>query len=258
MPRTELVERPSDGRLFTQTLRPMLADCAPSGRARLDAVARWLQDVAYADVEDAGVAEHAVWVIRRGRLHVKRWPRFGERLRLATFCSGLGRMWAERRTTIERVGEADSDIEAVALWVHLDRDTQRPTPLTREEIEIYGGGAAAERRVSARLRHPPPPEHAPATAWHFRAAERDLAGHINNAAYWQAVEEELLEAEEPAGIDVEIEYRAPAQPGEKRLIADGQWRWIVDGGGEAHASIVIAGADLGPASPPPEAPRQGR
>jgi acyl-ACP thioesterase len=242
MHRTELVERPSDGRVFTQTLRPLLADCAPTGRARLDAMARWLQDVAYADVEDAGLAEAAVWVIRRARLHVKRFPRFGERLDVATFCSGLGRMWAERRTTITRAGAGQSDVEAVAVWVHLDPQSQRPFPLTAEEIAAYGGGAAAQRRVTARLRHPKPPEQAPGTAWHFRAAERDLAGHINNAAYWQALEEELLEAEEPAGIDVEIEYRSPAQPGEKRLLRDGEWRWIIDGGGEPHASIAIAPA----------------
>jgi acyl-ACP thioesterase len=238
--RTELVDRPPDGRVFTQTLRPLLADCAPSGRARLDAVARWLQDVAYSDVEDAGLAQHAVWVIRRARLHVKRFPRFGEPLRVATFCSGLGRMWAERRTTISREGGAESDVEAVALWVHLDPSTQRPTPLTAEEIDTYGGGAAAERRVTARLRHPAPPEGAPATRWHFRAAERDLAGHINNAAYWQVLEEELLGEEEPAAVDAEIEYRSPAQPGDKRFIRDGHWRWIVDRGGEAHASISIA------------------
>jgi acyl-ACP thioesterase len=245
MHRTELVERPADGRVFTQTLRPMLADCAPSGRARLDAVARWLQDVADAAGADAGLAESVVWVIRRGRLHVKRWPRFGERLRVDTFCSGLGRMWAERRTTVGREDSPESDIEAVALWVHLDPESGRPTPLTHQEIETYGGGAAAQRRVTARLRHPPPPAQAQATAWRFRAAERDLAGHINNAAYWQVLEEELLASEEPSSLDVEIEYRSPAQPGEKRLIAEGHWRWIVDGGGEAHASIAISADQAG-------------
>jgi acyl-ACP thioesterase len=90
---TELVPCPDGGRVFSEDLRPGLSDCAPSGRIRLDALARWLQDVAYADVEDAGVADRAVWVIRRARLRVKRFPRFGERFHLATFCCGLGRMW---------------------------------------------------------------------------------------------------------------------------------------------------------------------
>lgn len=241
-PLTELVPAPEDGRVFEEDLRPGLADCSPSGRIRLDALARWLQDVAYADVEDAGVADRAVWVIRRARLRVRRFPHFGERFRLATFCSGLGRMWAERRTSITRAGETHSDVEAVALWVHLDPATQRPTPLSEHEITTYGGGAAAQRRVTARLRHPPVPADGNGSPWQFRATECDLAGHINNSAYWQPLEEELLGNGEPRAIDVEIEYRTPAQPGPARIVRDGARRWIVGAGGEAHASIWIAAA----------------
>ena len=238
-PDTELVPVPADGRLFAVPVRPGLADCSPTGRIRLDALARWMQDVAYADVEDAGVADRAVWVIRRARLHVGRFPRFGEHFRVSTFCSGLGRMWAERRTTIAREGAAAPDVEAVALWVHLDPVSQRPTPLTAEELHTYGAGAAGERKVSARLRHPPAPAEAPAVPWRFRAAECDLAAHVNNAAYWLPLEEELLAGDEPAAIDVEIEHRAPAQPGDKHVLRDGPWRWIADPAGEVHASIVI-------------------
>ncbi len=237
----ELVPRPADGRLYAHQVRPGLGDCAPSGRIRLDALARWMQDVAYADVEDAGVADRAIWVIRRARLHVARFPRFGERFRVTTFCSGLGRMWAERRTTIAREGSSNGDVEAVALWVHLDPATQRPCPLTPEEVHTYGAGAAGERRVTARLRHPPAPDGAASDPWHFRAAECDLADHVNNAAYWLPLEEELLAGPEPDAIDVEIEHRTPAQPGEKVVLRDGRRRWIADRSGEVHASLLIAG-----------------
>jgi acyl-ACP thioesterase len=223
---------PADGRVFAEAVRPGLADCSPSGRIRLDALARWLQDVAYADVQDAGVADRAVWVIRRARLHVARFPRFGEHFEVSTFCSGLGRMWAERRTTIARAQAEAPDVEAVALWVHLDPVTQRPTPLSAEEISAYGAGAAGERRVSARLRHPPVAPGAAEHPWRFRATECDLAAHVNNTAYWTVLEEELLGAGEPDRIDVEIEHRTPAQPGDKRVLSDGAWRWILDPGGE--------------------------
>ena len=42
-----------------------------------------MQDVAYADVDDAGVADHAVWVVRRMRIKVNHFPRFGDHLRPA-------------------------------------------------------------------------------------------------------------------------------------------------------------------------------
>jgi acyl-ACP thioesterase len=240
---TELVPAPTGGRVFTQEQRPGLADCAPSGRLRLDALARWLQDVAWSDVDDAGLAGRAVWVVRRTRMLVKRFPRFGERLSVATFCSGLGRMWAERRTTVKRQGESQASVEAVSLWVHLDPVSRHPTPLTREEIAEYEV-AAAGRRVTARLRHGPARSVDDRSSWTFRATECDVAGHINNAAYWAPLEEELLgnTRADVDPIDVELEFRTPAQPGEKLVLREGDRRWIVDPDGETHASFVVASA----------------
>jgi acyl-ACP thioesterase len=234
----ELVDPLPGGRIFEQQARTGFADCAPSGRIRLDALARWLQDVAYADVEDAGLASMAVWVVRRTRICVRRFPRFGERFSVATFCSGLGRMWGERRTTVTRAGEREADVESVALWVHLDPTSWRPTPFTDREAELYGS-AAAGRRVSARLRHPAPASGGRGGTWTFRAVDLDIAGHVNNAAYWEPLEEELLAGPEPEQIDAEIEFRTPSQPGVKQLIADGDRRWIV-GDEETHASVFVA------------------
>jgi acyl-ACP thioesterase len=211
---------------------------------RLDALACWLQDVAYADVEDAGLHDVAVWVVRRTRLRVNRFPRFGERCELTTFCSGLGRMWAERRTDIVRRGPdgetdgAGPDVEAVSLWVHLDAEHWRPSPLTDAEIAAYRG-AGEPRRVTARLHHPVPDAFDGGAPWVFRATECDIADHVNNAAYWQPLEEELLAGPDPDGLDAEIEYRAPAQPGHKRVVRDGAYRWIVGDDDELHASLRL-------------------
>jgi acyl-ACP thioesterase len=242
----ELIPARLGGRVFRQEVRAGLADCAPSGRVRLDALARWIQDVAYADVEDAGVADRAAWVVRRARVRVRRFPRFGEHLDVATFCSGFGRMWAERRTSISRVGGADGagagEVEAVALWVHLDPVARLPSPLTAEEVAIYAA-SAGDRRITARLRHPAPGNVQRSFPWRFRETECDLAGHINNAAYWQPLEEELLADGEPEAIDVEIEFRTPAQPGQKTVLCDGARRWIVGDAGETHASVRLAAVD---------------
>jgi acyl-ACP thioesterase len=234
----ELVGPPPGGRIFEETVRVGFADCGPSGRARLDALARWLQDIAYDDVEDAGLATMAVWVVRRTRIQVRRFPRFGERMKMTTFCSGLGRMWGERRTTVSRPEQAETDVEAVALWVHLDPATWRPIRFNEQEALLYGS-AAASRRVSARLRHPSPEAPTQSERWTFRAVDLDIAGHVNNAAYWQPLEEELLRGPEPEQIDVEIEFRTPCQPGEKLVLGHGPRRWIVDGQ-ETYASMLVA------------------
>ena len=244
-PSREILPRPDGVRAFKGPALAGIADCAPSGRVRLDALARWLQDIAYADVLDAGLQSVAVWVVRRTRIRVSRWPRFGEHVELTTFCTGLGRMWAERRTDVTRPGAGVPDVEAVSLWVHLHPERRLPFPLTEAEVTAYSG-AEAHRRVTARLRHPlPPAAGGSGSEWTFRATESDIADHINNAAYWQPLEEELLQHDaEPGPVDIELEYRAPAQPGVKRWLADGEARWIVDGGAaegeeELHASFLL-------------------
>src|SRR5918995_2979337 len=96
---TELVAAPAVGRVFERSLLPGIADAVGSGRVRLDAIARWLQDIAYADVIDAGFDEGGMWIVRRMRIRVEAFPRFGEPVALRTFCSGLARFAAERRTS---------------------------------------------------------------------------------------------------------------------------------------------------------------
>jgi acyl-ACP thioesterase len=131
-------------------------------------------------------------------------------------------------------------VAGVTLWVHLDRQNRQPVPVTEAEIDVYAS-ATGGRRVTARLRHPSAPAGDGGTPWTFRLIECDIADHVNNAAYWGPLEEELLAGPEPERIDVELEYRTPSQAGTVRVIGDGNRRWIVGRDGELHASILIRG-----------------
>jgi acyl-ACP thioesterase len=244
-----LVDAPSRGRIFSIERRPLLGDCAPTGRVRLDALARWLQDVAFCDVEQAGVELAALWVLRRTRIRVTRFPRFGERCEVRTFCSGLGRMWAERRTTVLPAGGGAPGVEAVALWVHLDPARRLPSPLTEAELAVFSE-SAGDRRVLARLRHPRPEQVETERRWDFRRTDADVADHINNAAYWEPLEDELLARDgELAEVDAEVEFRTPAQPGPARILAGDGRRWIAaPDADEPYASIVLMNARTTPGS----------
>jgi acyl-ACP thioesterase len=233
-----LVDPPPDARLYGATRLPGLHDAGPSGRVRLDALARWVQDVAHADLVDAGVDRLAWWVVRRTRLQIHRFPRFGELATISTFCSGLGRLWAERRTTITT--ERGGRVEAVAIWVHLHPEKGTPLALHDEELAIYGASAAG-RTVKARLRHPALPADAPTgSTWDFRVTELDIADHVNNAAYWTPVEEALVAEPEPTACDVEIEYVTPAQPGLHELRSAGHHRWLIAQDGTLRATYDLA------------------
>jgi acyl-ACP thioesterase len=241
------------GRVFGIVRRPLLADCAPSGRVRLDALARWMQDAAFADVEDAGLERVAIWVLRRHRISVTRFPRFGERCAVRTFCSGIGRMWAERRTSVSLAntdGSAGEQlVEALALWVHLDPERRLPSPVTKAELAVYGS-SAGDRKVVARLRHPRPENVQGQRRWRFHRTDADIADHVNNAAYWEPLEDELLGAPgELAQVDAELEFRTPAQPGPMLILASGGRRWITDPEtNEVYASTALMNALTTPGS----------
>ena len=177
----ELVAEPATGRVFEERLLPGIADANGSGRVRLDAIARWLQEVAYHDLLDAGFEEAGAWVLRRTRLRVESFPRFGERVRLRTFCSGLGRFAAERRTSFS---SQSGQVECVALWVLLDPEGGRPRRFPAEFAELYRPSAAG-REAGVRIRHPGPPATATPEPWTFRATDLDLADHVNNSHYWE-------------------------------------------------------------------------
>jgi acyl-ACP thioesterase len=236
---TELVPAPAAGRAFEQGMRPGIADATGSGRVRLDAIARWLQDVAYLDLVDAGFEGRGAWVVRRLRMRVERFPRFGEDLVVRTFCSGIGRFSAERRTTI---AAADGSVraETVALWICLDVESLRPMRFPPDFVELYAESAAG-RDASVRLRHPEPPGRAEREPWSFRATDIDAAGHVNNSVYGAVLEEELPGEREPEAIDAEVEHREPAQAGEAVVLRDGQMAWVASPTEELHASIVRPG-----------------
>jgi acyl-ACP thioesterase len=232
---TEIVAPTGQGRLFELPFRGGLADATPSGRVRLDTIARWLQDVARADVDDALQGDEWLWIVRSTHIHVASFPRWNEECAVRTWCSGTGAMWAERRTSI--AGDSAS-LEAVAVWVRVDEERGRPVPPSARCVQIYEQSANG-RRVKARLRHPGPPPDAQRSSWQFRASELDMAGHVNNAAYWTIVEEELAQGPEPETFDGEIEFRAGAQAGAATVLADGPRRWIVGPDGELSASVVL-------------------
>jgi acyl-ACP thioesterase len=186
---SDLVSRPSSGRVFEGVRRVRLADVSPAGRLRLDAAARFLQDLSADDTADAALEDAEAWVVRKTVIEVSAFPRYLEPLALATWCSGTGSHWAERRISI--VGERGGAIEAATTWVHIDLDSGRPTRIPAGFDDVYGE-AHGGRRVKARLDHPDPPDgEGDGFAWPLRFTDFDVLGHVNNAACWQVVEEAL-------------------------------------------------------------------
>lgn len=227
------IRRPAQGRTFSARRRVRLADLDPSGRVRLDAIARLLQDVAIDDVQETGwgTPEH-LWFVRRIRVEIDRPFLEDREIELVTWCSGLAALSAGRRWSLagDRGGRAEVD----SVWIHLDAE-QRPARI--DGFDVYGESADG-RRVSTKLELPEPPADASAQPWPLRASDLDLHGHVNNSVYWQAVEDALADLHLP--LVAELDFREPVDAGDElELVRDDELvGFRVDGAFKAVARVA--------------------
>ncbi len=235
-PATALLAPNPKGRTFRTERTVRLSDVDSGGRLRLDAIARHLQDVASDDALDADLPNAMGWVVRRTLIRVDRPGVLNERIGLTTFCTGAGRSWAERRTSVS--GSEGAAIEAVSLWVQIDVERGRPSRLGPEFFDRYGT-AAGERVVSAKLSLSAPEAGARRAPWSFRRSDLDPFEHVNNAAHW-VVAEELLAGRERRGT-AELEYLAPVGLESVELVNDGDRAWLVGNGRILTAFAWTAG-----------------
>ncbi len=196
----ELVHLPHTGRTFGVRYKIRLSDTDAGGRLRLDAVARFLQDAAIDDVEETGWgAPDHLWVLRSVRIDVLAPFLLDTAVEIRTWGSSISSLAAGRRWSL--VGDAGGAIEVDSTWIHLDGDA-RPARIG-DGFDAYAE-AAQGRAASTKLTLEPPALDCPRTAWPLRATDVDRMGHVNNAAYWAAVEHRL-ERSEP---DLRAPHRA--------------------------------------------------
>jgi acyl-ACP thioesterase len=248
----EFVDLPPSGRVFRGGRRVHLGDVDASGQLRLEALARFLQDVATDDADDAALSEQrGVWVLRSSDLEIVTVPEYHEKVELATFCSGTGPRWAERRTQL--LGDRGARVEAAGLWVFIDREHGRPLALDDDFHSRYGESARG-RKVRGRLLHEAPPDSASWRAWPLRTSDFDVLDHVNNARSLEAVEDELVRVLPGCTpVRVRVEYRGTLERGDAVELASavtprGDDRelavWLaVEGAVRVSATVTVSDPD---------------
>jgi acyl-ACP thioesterase len=213
-----LVPHPPSGRTFRTTYRIRLSDTDATGRLRLDAVARYLQDAATDDVSETGwgAPEH-LWVLRSVRIDIAKPFLDDEAAAIVTWGSSFSSLAAGRRWSLS--GDAGGSIEVDSTWIHLGPDA-RPA---RIGTGFDGYAKAAQGRVaSTQLTLAPPALDGERSSWPLRATDVDRMGHVNNAAYWAAIEHRLVgrELDLRGPIRARLDYRHPLDLGENVELAE--------------------------------------
>jgi acyl-ACP thioesterase len=253
VPRTEAHDALGDdaadasavGRMVEGRRKVRMADVGPDRRARFDALARYLHDIAEDDAASATLAPTVGWVLRRTRVEVSCFPTLGEDLVMDTYCSATASRWAERTTVVR--GAQGAQVTAVSIWVAIDAKSRVPMRLDERFFAVYGASAGG-RHASAKLVLPAPDASAlrHARPWPLRHSDLDAWGHVNNAIAWAAVEDVVDVGPNDAVVAV-LEHHAPIEPDVEPILVtvhrgDNKWSvWLLDAR-LPHAGAPDAGA----------------
>lgn len=184
----------SSSRVFRLDRQVALSDAEPSGRLRLDACARYLQDVAAFDAIDANISDLGNWVLRQNSIQVSSFPTYGQWVRAETYLTGSGRAWIERSSTISDLDSGKTLVTANAIWVLTHNESGSPISVPQELFDIYGPMASVYK-VSARgAPRPELPVDCTSLEWQIRFSDQDILSHLNNAVYFEPLEEVLNKA----------------------------------------------------------------
>ncbi|MGB3697232.1 MAG: acyl-ACP thioesterase domain-containing protein [Gordonia sp. (in: high G+C Gram-positive bacteria)] len=259
-----LSDRKVGAEFYTAPYRVRTGDIDQDMRVRLDGVARYLQDVANDNIAAVPFADtDPFWIIRRTVIDVLvpiTWP---SDFTTERWCGALSTRWTNMRVRIRADGgtnrfnpepRPDGLIETEAFWINMtdsglparisDLAMQTLMPMTDEHRLRWKAMNPALAPDPAELAVPDR-EHV------LRVTDFDPFKHLNNAAYFEAVEDELVDHPDllAAPHRAVIEYLRPIRPGarvtvRRHRLPDALLMWIMtpddDGALTVAASVSVA------------------
>lgn len=188
---------------------------------------RLLQEIAAQDAARRGggqellLSRGCTWVLVQNRLEIPRWPQPGEELTLTTWPI-RGRLGLYPRCMELRDAAGELLLRAEGVWAIMDIESRGMIRGEERGIELEGAEDGRLRPLR-RLTIPEGGERFP-----LRPAPEqiDENGHMNNAAYFDAVEPMLPEAlrgRRPRFIRIDYEHEIPAGScAELRVVREGE------------------------------------
>ncbi|WP_072805666.1 acyl-[acyl-carrier-protein] thioesterase [Rhodococcoides yunnanense] len=188
-----LASPPPEGEGFETnwTVRP--GDVDPNNRLRFDGIARYLQDVGSDNLDATSLGEtDPFWIVRRTVIDVVVPVEFPDRVHMRRWCSSMSTRWSNMRVSIG--SGKGARIETEGFWINISATTGMPTRISDTALELLARTTDQHRlRWKAWLTEAVPAESHTDVRFPLRATDIDSFNHVNNAAYWHAVEEFVVD-----------------------------------------------------------------
>ena len=118
---------------FTSSWPVRAADIDPDTRVRLDGIARYLEDIAWENLQASMLpGTDPIWIVRRTVIDAVRpisWP---DRVHLRRWCAGLSTRWTAMRVRME--SSRGGLIESEGFWINISESTGMPTRISDEGL----------------------------------------------------------------------------------------------------------------------------
>lgn len=202
--------------MYTFESRVRYSECDYREKLNIFALVNYLQDCSTFQSQDCGAGvlplheQNLVWVISSWQIDIKRYPSFGEKIKISTFPYNFKGFFGRRNYFIEdETGE--KIVKADSLWTFLNYDTSLPVKVTEEIANLYG----IEEKLDmdyAKGRIDVPNELEELNPIEVKDEHLDSNMHVNNGQYI-GIARSLISVEDYKRI--RVEYRKMALKGEK-------------------------------------------
>lgn len=230
-----------------RTFRVRHHECDLHGVARDATCLRFMQETAFDASAAAGydraryLAMNRLWLVRETQVEFLSPLRYGDTVQVKTWVEDFRRVRSRRAYELRHAGSTVLVAQGFTDWVFLNLGSSRPAAIPPELIAAFSPeGMPATAPPRPRFPAQPPPPAGLFTS-HRKVEWRDLdaAGHVNNAAYADYLEDAARQALAGCGWPtarwtaaglalatrtLHLEYRQPILPDDEMAIMT----WLSD------------------------------
>lgn len=158
----------------------------PSKKARLTAIANFLQETAYKHAHSLQLGYHhlaeneSAWMLSRLHIRMIEYPGWDEEITVETWPRGLEKLFALRDFRI-RNAAGDVIAEASTCWLMVSTKTHRPLRIPEDFIRLKTRTDSVFESTPGKINFPEDTEVCDKHKVNY--ADLDVVGHVNNVRY---------------------------------------------------------------------------